>query len=115
MHGGPRFWCPPAGRIALDGGGFLADPADPFGVDQTLATYDGIDHHRCLVLLGEPGIGKTTEVDRAVARAGERAHRVDFGAVADPEGLRRPVTEAPAVAGTNEPCVAYAIERVAAE
>ncbi len=50
-----------------------------------------------MVLLGEPGIGKTTEVDRAVADAGERTHHVDLGTVADPEGLRRQVIEAPAV------------------
>ncbi|MFN2629632.1 MAG: hypothetical protein ABR569_13505 [Gaiellaceae bacterium] len=48
MTGSSRYWCPPTGRIALDGGGFLADPGDPFGFDQTLSTYDEIDHHRCL-------------------------------------------------------------------
>lgn len=102
MNGSPRYWCPPTGRIALDGGGFLADPSDPFGFDQTLSTYDEVDHHRCLVLLGEPGIGKTTELERAVARAGDRAHRVDLGAVADPEGLRRAVIEAPTVTAWRE-------------
>lgn len=102
MNGTPRYWCPPTGRIALDAGGFLADPIEPFGLVQTLSTYDEIDEHRCLVLLGEPGIGKTTELERAVAEAGDRAHRVDLGAVADPEGLRRQVGEAPAVTAWRE-------------
>jgi replication-associated recombination protein RarA len=102
MNGTPRYWCPLTGRIALDAGGFLADPRDPFGFDQTLSTYDEADQHRCLVLLGEPGIGKTTELERAVVLAGARAHRVDLGAVADPEGLRRQVIEAPAVTAWRE-------------
>src|SRR5919106_4680685 len=102
MNGSPRYWCPPTGRIALDPGGFLADPSDPFGVDQTLSTYDEIDQHHCLLLLGEPGIGKTTELERAVADAGDRAHQVDLGAVADPEGLRRRVIEAPTVTAWRE-------------
>lgn len=97
MNGRSRYWCPPTGRIALDDDGFLAEPSGPFGFDQTLSTYEEMDHHRCLVLLGEPGIGKTTELERAVARAGDQAHRVDFGAVADPGGLRRQVIESPVV------------------
>lgn len=102
MNGSPRYWCPPSGRIALDADGFLADPDAPFGFDQTLSTYDEIDQHRCLVLLGEPGIGKTTEVERAVASAEDRVHHVDLGAVADAEGLRRRVVEAPAVVAWRE-------------
>jgi hypothetical protein len=93
----PRYWCPPSGRIALDGGGFLIEPGRPFGPDQTLETFDEIDVHRCLVLLGEPGIGKTTELARAIATAGSLAYHVDLGEVADSEALRQRIVEAPEV------------------
>src|SRR6266511_1001945 len=102
MSARPRFWCPPSGRIALDEGGFLVEPGGLFGAEQTLATYDEIDVYPCLVLLGEPGIGKSTELERAVAAAGDTTHHVDLGAVPDAVGLRRLVIESPAVVAWRE-------------
>ena len=56
-----------------------------------------MDVNSCLVLLGEPGIGKTTELERAVVVAGENAHYVDLGAVPDAETLRLLIVDAPPV------------------
>jgi hypothetical protein len=59
-----RFWVPLGHGYAVDSGGFLADP------DRTVAgaRWDNVDaltsedlrHFRLLVMLGEPGMGKST-------------------------------------------------------
>jgi hypothetical protein len=59
-----RFWCPRDGRIDLSDGGFLVNPEDEYGRVQTdVVPFDFIEHHACLALLGEPGIGKSTVMD----------------------------------------------------
>jgi len=59
----PRFFCPREGQISLADAGYLVDPegsgalynADVVPASKALA-------HRCLVLLGEPGMGKSTSL-----------------------------------------------------
>jgi predicted NACHT family NTPase len=51
-----RFWCPRGGSILLTSEGFLYD-AGKYNKD--IFTFDSIAHHPCLILLGEPGIGKS--------------------------------------------------------
>ena len=81
-----RFWCPRDGHFSLGDGGYLSDPDDKYGamlhpdVDQ-LASFANA---QCLVMLGEPGIGKTTEFDAEVQSVqaqendGNRTMRVDL-------------------------------------
>lgn len=56
-----RFWCPRSGSINLLDNGYLYDPETKWGnaFNPDLVSLEGISHFRCLVLLGEPGIGKT--------------------------------------------------------
>lgn len=56
----PRFWCPSDASYRVDANGYLADPA--VGGKHILATGQ-LSAYRCLVLLGEPGAGKTRTVN----------------------------------------------------
>lgn len=54
-----RFWCPRDATFLSDESGFLVDP-DILPPDGSRPRpLDGWDADRCVVLLGEPGIGKT--------------------------------------------------------
>lgn len=55
-----RFWCSSEGSYRVDSDGYLADPEA--GEKHVLATTQ-LSTYRCLVLLGEPGAGKTRAVD----------------------------------------------------
>lgn len=62
LYNWKRFWCPRSGTVSLDFGGYLCDPESEWGRTRNtnLVTLTEISHFPCLVLLGEPGIGKTT-------------------------------------------------------
>jgi len=57
-----RFWCPRDADIALADGGYLPDPESEYGkiYNPELKTLPELSDKQCLILLGEPGIGKTT-------------------------------------------------------
>ncbi|PSB18096.1 hypothetical protein C7B65_16370 [Phormidesmis priestleyi ULC007] len=60
-----RFWCPRSGSINLADGGYLYDPDAEWGkaYNPDLVTSEAIADVPCLVLLGEPGIGKSQELE----------------------------------------------------
>jgi hypothetical protein len=75
-----RFWCPRGESIILTGGGFLLDPESEYGARLLphVTIFEQTAIKPCLILLGEPGIGKTTalerhrrEIEEAVGRSGE--------------------------------------------
>lgn len=63
-----RFWCPRGELIDLSDGGFLyySESEYSFYVQQNVLPFKKIATEPCLVLLGEPGIGKSTEIIEAV-------------------------------------------------
>lgn len=62
-YGWKRFWCPRDGSINLMDSGYLADPEGSYGnhFNPTLRSFEEVSKLPCLALLGEPGIGKTSE------------------------------------------------------
>ena len=56
-----RFWCKPEETIVLDENGFLSDPDlnNKYFKATTAVSFDQIEGIQCLILLGEPGIGKS--------------------------------------------------------
>ena len=56
-----RFWYPRKGHVALTDFGFLPDPNEQWSriVNPEVAAFDQLRPFPCLILLGEPGTGKT--------------------------------------------------------
>ncbi len=59
-----RFWCPRSAHINLGDRGYLTDPESEYGkyANPELVRLEAIADVPCLVLLGEPGIGKSQEL-----------------------------------------------------
>jgi hypothetical protein len=64
-----RFWSGPADTIQLDELACLVDPEGPAGhaLNPHVVSIDAIAHLPCLVLLGEPGSGKSSALESYVA------------------------------------------------
>jgi len=77
-----RFWCHPAGWVNLSDDGFLVDPDAEYGhvLNQDVVPWESISAAPCLILVGEPGIGKSTalrdEYDRTAAACGSTGDQV---------------------------------------
>jgi len=65
-----RFWIARTGTLDLSDGGFLADPTNAIRLSrpETPATLAELGKYRALVLLGEPGIGKSTTLAAEATR-----------------------------------------------
>lgn len=60
-----RFWCPTEGKLQLDDDGYLLEPEGEYGylLNPDVVPFEKIKDIPCLVLLGEPGIGKSNSVE----------------------------------------------------
>lgn len=60
-----RYWCPRGGEINLSLDGFLSDPDSEFGkhINSEIKLLEELLTIPCLVLLGEPGTGKSTIIN----------------------------------------------------
>jgi hypothetical protein len=66
-----RFWYPRGKALNLsDSNGYLADPETPWGraVNPELAELEEMSEIPCLILLGEPRMGKSTTLERLKKR-----------------------------------------------
>lgn len=55
-----RFWCPREGNLNLCDSGYLVDPVGEYGryLNPDVLAFEKIVDFQCLILLGEPGMGK---------------------------------------------------------
>jgi hypothetical protein len=100
-----RFWTPLAGHLSAghDGRGFMDDPEDDFGRSLNPKVYhlNELVARRCLVLSGQPGIGKTIEVGVLAKHPNEwladdeRLIVLTGRLLYSPEELRRKTVESP--------------------
>ncbi len=60
-----RFWIKREGQLNLSDGGYLSDPDSKYGIFQNpdALPFSSIGSSPCLILLGEPGIGKTHAIE----------------------------------------------------
>ena len=63
-----RFWCRRGDSINLSDGGYLYDPDAEWGriYNPKVIPFDSIAQIPCLVLLGEPGIGKSRALEAEI-------------------------------------------------
>ena len=62
-----RFYCPREGNVNLSDGGYLYDPESEWGKSHNpdVVNFETLVDLPCLVMLGEPGIGKTHAMKEA--------------------------------------------------
>jgi nucleoside phosphorylase len=78
VHRWRRFWCSREGTYSLGDGGFLVDPETAYGRHvHDVVAIERLEGAPCLVLLGEPGIGKSTVIRQEQQRlAADGTHAV---------------------------------------
>lgn len=87
MYNWKRFFCQPDHGFSLSDNGFLFDPESEHGnsVNPHVLNYDQLQGNKCVVILGEPGIGKSaalvnaTEVAKKNQTSRDRIIAVDLG------------------------------------
>ena len=96
-----RYWCPREGVFNLSDGGYLVDPDGKYGriLAKDVRPYTDIATTPCLILLGEPGIGKTTALEEIAASesAEYETLKVDLGEYSSDDRLFRHVFESEAI------------------
>lgn len=95
-----RFWFPRGEPINVDEAGFLLDPEHDFlrHSNPSAARLPTLREYGCLVLLGEAGLGKSTDLSAesgAVAALGVPVVSVDLGQVGGDDALVRQVFGGP--------------------
>jgi hypothetical protein len=111
-----RFWVPDGAGPSLLDRGFLADPTMILGAyAPDVVPFADIADTRCLVLIGEPGAGKTDALEsefqatRLELARGDAAMSVDLGRINNRTELREDIFESPSFLrwrrGTHRLCL----------
>ncbi|MBW4626272.1 MAG: hypothetical protein KME49_12395 [Brasilonema octagenarum HA4186-MV1] len=104
VYGWKRFWCPRSGHINLADSGYLYDPDSKWGREYNpdLVSFEEISHQHCLVLLGEPGIGKTrtmeaerVKISSAIKATGDDELNLDLNEYKSEDRLIKELFESP--------------------
>lgn len=98
-----RFWCPRGGSLRLTNRGFLVVPDQEWSYHYTdVVPFEAIADRQCLVLLGEPGIGKTTaletqqqELEQGISQKGGKALFCDLKGYSSEERLIKEIFNSP--------------------
>lgn len=94
-----RYWCRRGSTLEMDDG-YLLDPETGWGqlAAGELRTLDALRDKRCLILLGEAGIGKSTELKCITGNPSDRPIvALDLGDYGDEEALDRDLRNSPQV------------------
>lgn len=80
-----RFWCPSDALLRLEPDGFLTDCENKYGrlLSPETKPFQEIETTHCLILLGEPGIGKSTAIHDEISRTQQVGGSGDFVLVID--------------------------------
>ena len=98
-----RFWFPRGENINFDGNGYLYNPNSQYGsyLNGNLVSIDILSSAQCLILLGEPGIGKTSELDKyyitefsRIKKEGNHAVNIDLSIYDSGAELRKELNDA---------------------
>ncbi len=101
-----RFWCQPDARINLSDSGFLVNPEAEHGqlMNPDVLAFESIANTPCLILLGEPGVGKSTAIEDETSRtkvvceaSGDDLLSVDLRSYQTDQRLHNHVFESPTV------------------
>lgn len=91
-----RYWCLREGSMNLSDGGYLSDPDATYGniYNKDVVDFETISKKPCLVLLGEPGIGKTSSmqlekisIERKIESEGNKILWLDLRSYGDEKRL----------------------------
>ncbi len=111
-----RYWCVRDAAVQVDDDGFLSDPAGEWGraVNPHVVTVDALFQPRCVVIIGEPGTGKSETIRLHAPLLGDRSPmpvvRVDLAEFGSEDRLARALFDHPDVVawrshGSGEVCV----------
>jgi len=106
-----RFLIPAGEEVKFIENGFLPNPDDKYQklMNETIVSFEEIENEACLIILGEPGIGKTTLLKNEAKRLSENNKKflwVDLKDVSDSTALKEEIvgqSEIKNIAETQEP------------
>jgi predicted NACHT family NTPase len=93
-----RYWCSREGKYLLTDEGYLHDPESNYLMEEypDVVSFQSISKNHCLILLGEPGIGKTSamneeaeDIDSGIEASGGQTLRIDLNSISDISGLSK--------------------------